>query len=83
MISKENAKREVQKLVERYDALKASGELKNFTGREENTKTTFILPLFKALGWDVHNEKAIEVLTEERVLRGAVDYAFQLQGSYS
>ncbi|MDI6738501.1 MAG: N-6 DNA methylase [Nanoarchaeota archaeon] len=82
MVSKEEAKRETQKLIERYESFKSSGELKNFIGKEENTKTTFILPLFKALGWDVHNEKGIEVLTEERVLKGAVDYAFQLQGAY-
>ncbi|MBM3199727.1 hypothetical protein FJZ53_02230, partial [Candidatus Woesearchaeota archaeon] len=80
MLSKEDAKKEVKRLIDLYEKYKASGDIKNFEGKEQNTKTTFILPLFKALGWDVHNEKNVEVVSEERVLKGAVDYAFRISG---
>jgi len=80
MVSKEDARKEVKRLVDLYEKYKASGDIKNFEGKEQNTKTTFILPLFKALGWDVNNEKNIEVVSEERVLKGAVDYAFRISG---
>jgi len=80
MVLKDDAKKGIKRLVDLYEKYKESGDIKNFEGKEENTKTTFILPLFKTLGWDVHNEKNIEVVSEERVLRGAVDYAFRLDG---
>lgn len=56
---------------------------------EENTKTEFINPFFKALGWDVYNEKGKapqykEVVFEDSIKIGgktkAPDYSFRLGG---
>ncbi|MFH1400517.1 MAG: N-6 DNA methylase [Nanoarchaeota archaeon] len=45
------------------------------------TKKEFIEPLFEALGWDIRNQNnEDEVLVERQILRGRVDYAFQLGG---
>ena len=45
---------------------------------EDNTRKDFILPLFRALEWDIDN--AVEVSAEYGVSRGWVDYAFRLNG---
>lgn len=46
---------------------------------EEETKKDFILPLFKALGWDVYNSKTEnEVSAEEKISNGYVDYGFRI-----
>ena len=42
---------------------------------EEDTKKNFILPLFRALGWNVDSS---DVSAEERVHRRRVDYAFRI-----
>ena len=71
------AKELIRNLVEKYQAVKASGQLKKYT--EEETKKDFILPLFKALGWDTENKK--EVSAEEHIKSsGRVDYGFYLNG---
>ncbi len=76
MISKEDAKKEVNKLIGKYKSKIQSGSKYN----EEMTKKDFILPLFRALGWDV--EDSNEVTAEESLLKGAVDYAFLIDKNY-
>ncbi len=76
MITKEQAREEVKKLVEKYNRLVESGKVKYYN--EEMTKKDFILPLFRALGWSV--EEGDEVTAEEKISRGRVDYAFRIEG---
>lgn len=66
------AKLKIKKLISRYRNL-TSQEMKM---NEEMTKTKFIRPLFEALGWDFEED----VLLEDKVSRGRVDYNFQLDG---
>ncbi len=75
--SKNEAKLQVQKLVEKFNQIKASGRVKGYN--EENTKKDLITPLFRALGWDVENNEASdEVTNEDRISKGRVDYAFRI-----
>src|SRR3989344_5177706 len=76
MITKEQGKEEIKKLVERYNKLVESGKAKSYN--EEMTKKDFILPLFRALGWDV--EDGDEVSAEENISKKRVDYAFRIEG---
>jgi type I restriction-modification system DNA methylase subunit len=78
-ITEAEAKKEIQVLSEKYQSLKASGRIKQFN--EERTKKEFIEPLFEALGWDIRNKyHDDEVLVEEKVSRGRVDYSFRING---
>jgi len=52
-LTKEQAKEEVKKLVDKYNRILESGSIKRY--KEEDTKAEFIEPLFEALGWDVRN----------------------------
>ncbi|MDP2906308.1 MAG: hypothetical protein Q8O03_00040 [Nanoarchaeota archaeon] len=76
MVSREDAKKEVSRLIDKYNRVVQSGSKYN----EEMTKKDFILPLFRALGWDV--EDSNEVTAEESLLKGAVDYAFLINKNY-
>jgi len=76
LLDKEKAKQEIQGLVDKYNEVVESGEEKDFN--EEDTKKDYILPLFRALGWDVENRK--EVTAEKKVSGGRVDYAFRIEG---
>ncbi len=76
MSSKEKAKEEVKYLVDKYNKLVDSGKLKSYN--EEMTKKDFIIPLFRALGWDVENGE--EVTAEEKISKGRVDYGFRIDG---
>ncbi len=76
MITKDQGKEEIKKLVEKYNKLVESGKSKSYN--EEMTKKDFILPLFRALGWSV--EDGEEVTAEEKVSKGRVDYAFRIEG---
>ena len=76
MITKEQAREEVKKLVEKYNKLIESGKAKSYN--EEMTKKDFILPLFRALGWSV--EDGDEVTAEEKISKGRVDYSFRIEG---
>src|SRR3989338_696621 len=76
MITKEQGKEEIKKLVEKYSKLIESGKAKSYN--EEMTKKDFILPLFRALGWSV--EDGDEVTAEEKISKGRVDYAFRIEG---
>ena len=73
--TKEKARQEIARLVEKYKALSAASK-KKYT--EADTKTIFIERLFSALGWDVYGGE--EVTQEQRASRGRVDYAFRLRG---
>ena len=76
MITKEQSREEIKKLVEKYNKLVKSGKAKSYN--EEMTKKDFILPLFRALGWSV--EDGDEVTAEEKISKGRVDYAFRIEG---
>jgi hypothetical protein len=79
MITKEQAKEEVRKLVEKYNRIVDSGRLRQY--KEEDTKAEFIEPLFEALGWDVRNKSHDdEVTREDKISRGRVDYCFRIEG---
>lgn len=72
----EEVKITIEKLIEKYELVKNSNSISKYT--EEETKKDFILPLFKALGWDVDNKK--EVTAEEHQSSGRVDYGFYFEG---
>ncbi|TET41604.1 MAG: hypothetical protein E3J60_04180 [Dehalococcoidia bacterium] len=73
---KEDAKQKIAELVAKYQAL-TPAEIKKFN--EEATKQGFILPLFRALGWNIE-DSANEVMPEHNASKGRVDYAFKLNG---
>ncbi|HLD42914.1 MAG TPA: N-6 DNA methylase [Candidatus Nanoarchaeia archaeon] len=78
-LTKEQAKEEVKKLVDKYVRIVESGSIKRY--KEEDTKAEFIEPLFEALGWDVRNtENDDEVVREEKISKGRVDYSFRING---
>lgn len=66
----------IRDLVQKYKYLKDSKKINNYN--EEETKKDFILPLFEALGWNVHDK--YEVSAEEKQSDGRVDYGFYLDG---
>ncbi|MGQ9628647.1 MAG: Eco57I restriction-modification methylase domain-containing protein, partial [Anaerolineae bacterium] len=69
------ARSEVERLVERFSKL---SERNRRTYNEPATRQAFILPLFRALGWNTDDIR--EVSPEEKVSRGSVDFAFKLRG---
>lgn len=69
-MDKEEVKRRISILIEKY---RAESERRH---NEEATKTDFILPLFKLLGWDVENSN--EVSKEENISGKRVDYGFRI-----
>lgn len=69
-------KEKISNLIEKYEIAKKSNLVSKYT--EEETKKDFILPLFKALGWDVDSKK--EVTAEEHQSSGRVDYGFYSDG---
>ncbi|MFQ6014344.1 MAG: hypothetical protein ACE5NP_02740 [Anaerolineae bacterium] len=73
MTGYQQAKGEVEGLVERFAKLTARNRKRY---NEPATRQEFILPLFRALGWNVEDSR--EVSPEERVSRGYVDFAFRL-----
>ena len=88
MAEKEQAYKEIAKLVERFDEQYASYKKSDYN--EDLTRRDFIDPFFKALGWDINNEQGYaeayrEVIHEERIkiIGGATevpDYSFRLGG---
>lgn len=76
MADKEGAKKEILKLIERYDKVIAEKRFSKYT--EEETKKDFILPLFRALGWET--EDSSEVRAEESISKKRVDYSFRING---
>jgi len=65
----------IERLVGRFKGL-TSAARRHYN--EDNTRKDFILPLFRALEWDVAD--SAEVSAEERVSRGWVDLAFRIAG---
>lgn len=72
----EEVKAKIQELLNKYEAVKASGKIGKYT--EEETKKDFIIPLFETLGWDVYDKN--EVTAEEQISGDRVDYGFYLNG---
>ena len=85
---REQAKATIEKLVERFREHRHDYHLPDYN--EQKARQDFINPFFKALGWDIDNEKGDseayrEVIYEDKVLvKGkakAPDYGFRLAGS--
>lgn len=73
---RERGQAEIADLVKRYRALGKSA--RGYS--EARTVNEFISPLFAALGWDMRNTTTTnEVIPEETVSRGRVDWAFRLR----
>ncbi len=73
---KSNSKGKIKGIIKKYEVLTKS-KIKNYN--EANTRKDFILPLFKALGWDVFNNfTSNEVVEEETILSGRIDYSFRI-----
>lgn len=75
MNTQETAYAEIEKLVQKFRGLSVR-ERKGMN--EHATRQGFILPMFRALGWDIDNVN--EVSPEEKVSRGFVDFSFRLGG---
>lgn len=87
-MTREQAKASVENLVERFAEHRKEYHLPEYN--EQKARQDFINPFFKALGWDIDNEKGAseayrEVIYEDKVVvRGkakAPDYGFRLSGS--
>ena len=76
MLDESGAKFVVAQLVEKFREVDRKGKTARYN--EEETKKDFILPLFKALGWDTENSS--EVSAEEQISKGRVDYGFRING---
>lgn len=75
-MNKQEAKTQIQKLVEKYQRVLEAGKIKSYN--EAQTRNEFIEPLFEYLGWDMRNlTNDNEVTTEENVSGGRVDLAFR------
>ncbi len=72
-MTKDEAKSEIEALVKKYNTL-STKEIRAYN--EANTKQAFILPLFKALGWNIYD--TAEVSLEENASAGRVDFAFKI-----
>jgi type I restriction-modification system DNA methylase subunit len=73
MTTQDLAYAEIKKLVENFRNL--SGPQRKGMN-EMQTRLGYILPLFRALGWDINNIN--EVSPEEKVSRGWVDFSFRI-----
>ncbi len=69
------AYKQMEELVERFQSL---SDTERSQLNEAATCQGFILPMFKALGWDTSNP--FEVSPEEKVSKGWVDYSFRIDG---
>jgi len=74
-VSYADARIEVEGLMERFARLSARNRKRY---NEPATRQEFVLPLFRALGWNIEDTR--QVSPEERVSRGYVDFAFRLGG---
>jgi type I restriction-modification system DNA methylase subunit len=73
MTNQELAYTEIQKLIANFKNLPAT---RRKGMNEMQTRLGYILPMFKALGWDTSNIN--EVSPEEKVSRGWVDFSFRV-----
>jgi predicted type IV restriction endonuclease len=87
-MTKDQAKESIGKLIDRFREHQEQYHSPDYN--EAKTRQDFINPFFKALGWDIDNERSDsesyrEVIYEDKVVvRGKVkapDYGFRLQGS--
>jgi type I restriction-modification system DNA methylase subunit len=87
-MNREKARSIIENLVERYTEHQKDYHLPDYN--EQKTRQDFINPFFRALGWDIDNEKGDseayrEVIYEDKVkVKGkakAPDYGFRLMGS--
>jgi len=69
-------KQEIKKLVEKYNRVAEEKRINQYN--EEMTKKDFILPLFRALGWNT--EDSSEVSAEEKISKKRADYSFRING---
>ncbi len=76
MMDTETIKQEIRKLVEKYNKVVEEKRVGKYN--EEMTKKDFILPLFRALGWNT--EDSNEVTAEEKISKKRVDYGFRING---
>jgi hypothetical protein len=77
---KEEARKKIAQLVYKFKQdIVDTGRIKNYN--EEQTKVSFITPLFKALGWRMDDHH--EVLYEETIFGKRADYLFRLNGKRS
>ena len=74
MLTKAEALSEVEKLAAKYQSYGAKVDELD----EEETKKDFILPLFRALNWNVEDSR--EVSAEETISKKRVDYGFRIEG---
>ena len=79
---------EISKLVERFDSQREAYQSGRYN--EAQIRAEFIDPLFKALGWDVHNEQSYaeaykDVIHEDAIKIGgateAPDLCFRIGGA--
>lgn len=73
MTNKNQALAEIQKIIERFQKLPEAERSKY---NEAQIRHSFILPLFRALGWDIENPA--EMTAEELVSGGFADFGFYL-----
>src|SRR3989339_240037 len=74
-MTQNEAKRKIQELVSKYEQVKLSDTINKYS--EQDTKDSFIRPMFEALGWDFDDRE--EVSKEEFVnSAGRVDYGIYL-----
>lgn len=75
MVDKDAARQMVADVVQKFSA---TPRAKRASYNEDQTRHYFILPLFRALGWDTENEA--EFFPEEKISSGFVDFGFYLNG---
>lgn len=69
----------IRALVEKLRRIDATGTARRYN--EARTVNEFVLPLFEALGWDIHNRTAgNEVLPEQSAAAGRADWTFSIHG---
>ncbi len=73
MSDKDQARQEIEKIIQRLQTIPEKDRAKF---NEAQTRHSFILPLFRALGWDTENP--MEMSAEEQISRGFVDFGFYL-----
>jgi type I restriction-modification system DNA methylase subunit len=73
MTDKDAARQRIRELVERW---RTTPKNERDAYNEDQTQHYFILPLFRALGWDTENPS--EFSAEEQISRGFVDFGFYL-----
>ncbi len=77
--ARELALNRIRALTGRYQEVDRSGAARRYN--EAQTVNDFILPLFEALGWDIHNRTTRnEVLPEQAATTGRADWTFSVRG---